>query len=76
MTAKRIIVLCAALVLLCFALGSQSDDVYAQGAKGLVTQKGLASGNPNEGKGVPPTKTQMALGFGSVVVMIIVVKWL
>lgn len=76
MTVKRIVVLCAALAALCFALGSLPDDVHAAGTgEDLVTRRGLATGNPNEGKGTPPTKTQMAIGFGSFVVMIIVVKW-
>ncbi len=83
MTAKRIIVLCAALVVVCIGLGSLPDDVYAQrdsayaeDGGGLTQRKGLATGNPNEGKGVPPTKVQMGLGIGSVIIMIIVVKWL
>lgn len=84
MTAKRIIVLCAAIVVLCIALGSLSDDVYAQrdsafaegGGKDLIQRTGLATGNPNEGKGVPPTKVQMAIGVGSFIIMIIVLKWL
>ncbi len=84
MTAKRIVVLGAALVVLCFALALLPDDVYAQRPSmsdgddggGLITQRGLATGKLNEGKGVPPTPVQMGLGIGSVVVMIIVVKWL
>lgn len=86
MTAKRIIVLCAALVVFCFGLGSLPDDVYAQGDSasstsnddGLPTVQGLARRNLNEeeDKGTPPTKVQMALGIGSFIIMIIVVKWL
>ena len=88
MTAKRIIVLCAALVVFCFGLGLLPDDVYAQGDSasstsndsGLPTVQGLARRNLNEDededKGAPPTKVQMALGVGSFIIMIIVVKWL
>ena len=76
MTAKRMIVLCAAVLVFCFVLGLLSDDAYAQGDPTKRGTDSLASGNPNEGKGTPPTKVQMALGVGSFIVMIIVVKWL
>lgn len=80
MTARRTIMLCAALLVLCLALGSLPDAAYAASGggtgEGLTARKGLATGNPNEGKGTPPTRTQMAIGFGSFIVMIIVVKWL
>ncbi len=67
MTAKIIMVLCAALLVFCIALGALPDEVYAQGASG---------DQDDEAKGVPPTKTQMAIGIGSFIIMIIVVKWL
>lgn len=76
MIARRILILCAVLVVLCFALGSLCDDVYAERDRSLLTQKGLSRGKLNEGKGVPPTTTQKAIGIGAVVVMIVVVKWL
>ena len=77
MTAKRMIILCAAVVVICLGVGLLPDDAYAQGsASRRGVSDSLAGGNPNEGKGTPPTKTQIALGVGSFIVMIIVVKWL
>jgi len=91
MSAQRFLALCALCIVFCFAFGVLSDTAaYAQNDsdstkaidKDRATKKGvsnsLASGNPNEeeGEGAGPTKVQMGLGFGSLVVMYIVVKWL
>ena len=91
MTKKKLLALCTLCALLCFAFGVLSGTVFAQGdsdsAKAIdkdrATKKGvsnsLASGKKEkEGDDgpSPPTKPQMALGAGSFIVMIIVVKWL
>ena len=89
MTAKRMLALCAALVVLCLAMGMMPEEAYAQGdsdsAKAIdkdrASKKGvrysLASGKDDEDDdGLAPSKAQMAVGLGSFIVMIIVVKWL
>ncbi len=89
MTAKRMLGLCAALVVLCLAIGMMPDEVYAQNDsaaanavdKDRATKKGvrdsLADGRKkSDDEPGPPNKAQMAVGIGSFIVMIIVVKWL
>ncbi len=81
--------LCATLVVLCLTMGMMPEMVYAQGDsdatkaidRDSATKKGvrnsLASGKKDDDDdGLNPTKAQMALGIGSFIVMIIVVKWL
>jgi len=83
------VALCAVVVVLCLTLGMMPDTVYAQfdsdAAKAIdkdrATKKGvrnsLASGKEgDDDDDLKPSKAQMALGIGSFVVMIIVVKWL
>ena len=89
MTVKRMLALCAALVILCLTIGMMPDEVYAQNdsdsAKAIdkdrATKKGvrnsLASGKKGDDEdNLNPSKAQMAVGIGSFIVMIIVVKWL
>lgn len=87
MTAKRMLALCAAIVVLCLAMGMMPEEAYAQGdsdsAKAIdkdrASKKGvrnsLASGKDDDDS-LNPSKAQMAVGVGSFIVMIIVVKWL
>lgn len=88
MTLKRTLALCAALVVLCLTLGMLPDEAYAQSDSGsaqaidrdLVTKQSvrdsMAGIEKEEDDDGGPSRTQMALGVGSVIVMIIVVKWL
>ena len=89
MSVKRFFALCALCVIFCFTFGLVSDLAYAQtdsdSAKAIdkdrATKKGirnsLASGNDDdEEDDRTPTKPQMALGIGSVIVAYIVFKWL
>ena len=90
MTVKRMLALCAVLVILCLTIGMMPDGVYAQtdsdAAKAIdkdrATKKGvrnsLASGKKRDEDedSLNPSKAQMAIGVGSFIVMIIVVKWL
>ena len=89
MTAKRILVLCAAVVVCCFVIGMLADEVHAQGdsdsAKAIdkdrATKQGvrnsLANGKKeDEDAGPGPTKLQMVLGLGSCGVAFVVWKWL
>ncbi len=89
MTVKRMLALCAVVVVLCLTLGMMPDTVHAQTDtdaskaidKDLATKKGvrnsLAGGKKDDDDDdLKPSKAQMVLGIGSFVVMIIVVKWL
>lgn len=90
MSARKLLALCALCVLFCFSFGLVSDVAFAQNDskstknidKDLATKKGvansLASGKKKEEgeDDLNPNKAQMALGVGSFIVMIIVVKWL
>ncbi len=68
MTVKRMLALCAVVVVLCLTLGMMPNTVYAQG------DSDASKGDDDDD--LKPSKAQMALGIGSFVVMIIVVKWL
>ena len=69
-----------ALFLCLFVAGMllTSGDCQAAGNQDIMQKKGV--GGIFEGKGMDderaPSKLQMALGIGSIFVMIIVVKWL
>ena len=90
MTVKRMLALCAVLVVLCLTIGMMPDEVYAQtdsdSAKAIdkssASKKGvrnaLAGGKKEDDDkdNLSPSKAQMAVGIGSFIVMIIVVKWL
>ena len=90
MTAKKkILILCAAVVVCCFAIGMLPDEAHAQSdsdsAKAIdkdrATKKGvrnsLANGKKDdEDAGPGPTKLQMGVGLGSCAVAFIVWKWL
>ncbi len=89
MNNNRIWAVVALIVIACFATMVFTDLAHAQqGAKDTKSAKGsdkkvatrtgvsgaLADGDGKDLEG--PTKTQMAIGFGSIVVMIAVMKWL
>ena len=88
MNARHIIVLILLAVAMSLVLTlAISDEAYAQTEDGTAdkthdkkqaSKRGvgdsLAEGRETEGEG--PTRVQMALGIGSFIVMIIVVKWL
>ena len=88
MTVKRVLAVCAVCAILCMTLGIFSQVADAQDSsaaksvdRDLAMRRGvsgsLASGDKqDEDKGKGPTKPQMAVGIGSFIVMIIVVKWL
>ena len=89
MTVKRMFALLAVLVVLCLTIGMMPDEVYAQNNAGpadslerdLVTKQSVRDTmagvkKKEEDAGLGPSKAQMALGVGSFIVMIIVVKWL
>lgn len=72
MTVKRMLALCAALVILCLTIGMMPDEVYAQNNSGAAASRNKGDDEDN----LNPSKAQMAVGIGSFIVMIIVVKWL
>lgn len=87
MNPKKLLALAALCALVVLFGGLMSEPVYAQGDSGAarkvdkeVAQRRGVSGSLAKGKiaeeGSGPNKTQMAVGIGSCVVMIIVVKWL
>ena len=87
MNPKRLLALFALCALVVLLGGLTSEPAYAQGdskaARNIdkeVAQRRGVSGSLAKGKiaeeGAGPNKTQMAVGIGSCVVMIIVVKWL
>jgi len=86
MMGKRILALLALCVLMTLVLGISSDTALAQDNaksknvdKSVATRKGvkgsLADGKKDE-EAEGPSKTQMAIGVGSIFVMIAVMKWL
>lgn len=90
MTAKTMLVLCAAVVVCCFCIGMIGNEAYAQADsssskaidKDLATKKGvsnsLASGKKDKDKdgAAGPSKVQMGVGIGSCVVAFVVMKYL
>lgn len=86
MHARKILVLIALAVVLSFVLTlALPDDAHAQDRSAdkkvdkAQASKRTVSDSLSEGRGAVgegPNKLQMALGIGSFVVMIIVVKWL
>ena len=70
MTVKRMLALCAVLVVLCLTIGMMPDEVYAQ------SDSNAAKADDDNKDSLTPSKAQMAVGVGSFIVMIIVVKWL
>ncbi len=80
MTLTKILVIAAMCVVLCFILGVAVQPAQAQTASGdkdLAGRTGisgsLATTKKDDTKGA--TKLQMAVGVGSIFVMIAVVKW-
>ena len=69
MAAKRILVLCAAVVVCCFTIGMLADEAHAQSDSDSA--KAI-----DKDAGPGPTKLQMAVGIGSCVVAFVVMKWL
>lgn len=65
MSKKQLITICMLCLVLCLAIAMAADVADAQAKKEEKAEK------PDG-----PTKLQMALGIGSVIVMIGVVKWL
>lgn len=88
MTRKKLLAAVALCALLCLCVGLVNGSVYAQADndaakrvdKDIANKRGVAESlapvkKKGDGEG-GTTKTQMAIGFGSIIVMIIVVKWL
>lgn len=86
MTAKTMLVLCAAVVFCCISIGMMANEAYAQGGssksidKELSQRRGvsgsLASGKKDKGDSRNPTPLQMGVGIGSCVVAFVVLKYL
>ena len=88
MTIRKVFAVLGILAVLCLSIGIFVDGAQAQGDskdtkrvdKGIANKKGVADSLKTVKKGdeVPKraTPTQMAIGIGSCVVAIIVVKWL
>ena len=75
MNAKRIFSALALCLIAIFAVGFFAEAVHAQDYMDRKGIEGLfAGGKDMEGKG--PTNVQKAIGIGSCIVMIAVVKWL
>lgn len=82
MTVTKLIVLGALCLVLCLAVGLIASPVHAQdGDQNLAKRQGLkgalqTNAKKDEDGKDGPTKLQMAVGVGSIFVMIAVVKWL
>ncbi len=87
MNAQKLLALGALCAILCLAVGLIAQPAHAQDSdaaksfdKDTANKRGvsesLADGPASEDVVEGPTTLQMAIGIGSVVVMIIVVKWL
>lgn len=77
MTLKRMLALCGVLVILSLAMGMMPAEVSAQAPTNQSVRDSMAGVEKDEDKGAGgPSKPQMALGIGSFIVMVIVVKWL
>lgn len=81
MNSHKLVRIAALVVFLCFILAVAVEHAEAtKGDQSLAGRKGIGGAlqttkkKDDEGEG--PTKTQMAIGLGSVVVAFIVVKWL
>ena len=85
-TRKHLIAGLVVAVLAAAMLAVVLEEAHAAGGgtsnldKGMAEKRGiagsLASGSKDEDEETGPTKLQMALGVGSIFVMIAVVKWL
>lgn len=82
MTVAKVLAIAALCLVICLIMGVAVTPAAAQGDgdKNLAQRKGVAgslqtSAKP-EGDKKGPSKLQMAVGVGSIFVMIAVVKWL
>lgn len=86
MTLTKLLVAVAACLVLCLVMGVAIPPAFAQdddfsGDKNLASRQGIkgslqTNAKKDEGDSKGPTKLQMAVGVGSIFVMIAVVKWL
>lgn len=85
MTRKKLLAVLTLCAMMLLMVGLTSEAAYAQDSaatksvdKNVANRRGvsdsLAKKKEDDGKG--PNKTQMAVGIGSIFVMIIVMKWL
>jgi len=81
MNYRKLFRIAALAVFLCFVLAMLVEHAEAtKGDQSLAAKKGvggaLETTKKKEDDGKGPTKAQMAIGLGSVVVAFIVIKWL
>ena len=88
MTAKKILILCAAVAVCFLVIGMIGNEAYAQAKPGGNTsvdrdiqsrrgvRESLTTSKDKEDDGKGPTKVQMGVGIGSCVVAFIVMKYL
>lgn len=89
MTTQKLLALCTLCAILCLALGMFAHVAHAQNdsnaakdfdkvtARKTTVGEALSTEEPTKkGDKSGPTPVQMAIGVGSVIVAIIVVKWL
>ncbi len=75
MSAKMVVSLAVLAIVLCAGLALCTNSAYAQSAdQKLAERTGL--GNKEFDKSKMPGKLEVGLGFGSIFVMIAVMKWL
>lgn len=72
MTPKTLLMLAALCILLCVALAISTDNAFAQVAEAGGTKLGTKEFDKDK----LPNKWEMGAGFGSIFVMIAVLKWL
>jgi hypothetical protein len=76
MSGKSLLLIVAMCFLVCVFVTTFTQDVHAQESQ--INKKGIGGLFQSDGKADPrePKKWQIALGVGSIFVMIAVVKWL